>query len=157
MPEWLGRPRDRRVDVTPCRGEGLRWADWCHAAPRRLADRMTREARAAPEFAAFTLTAGPLLATLPRGDGHPVLVLPGLGGSDSSTAPLRWFLGQLGYRSFGWGLGENRGFGRHVTDGLDELLAAKRERGTGRASSAGASAACTPSTWLAAAPTPSDR
>ena len=90
---------------------------------------MTREARAAPEFAAFTLAVGPLLATLPRGDGHPVLVLPGLGGSDSSTAPLRWFLGQLGYRSFGWGLGENRGFGRHVTDGLDELLAAKRDRG----------------------------
>jgi hypothetical protein len=50
---------------------------------------MTREARAAREFAAFTLTAVPLLATLPRGDGHPVLVLPGLGGSDSSTAPLR--------------------------------------------------------------------
>jgi pimeloyl-ACP methyl ester carboxylesterase len=90
---------------------------------------MTREARSAPEFAAFALTAGPLLATLPRGDGHPVLVLPGLGGSDSSTAPLRWFLGHLGYRSFGWGLGENRGFGRHVTDGLDELLAANRDRG----------------------------
>jgi pimeloyl-ACP methyl ester carboxylesterase len=90
---------------------------------------MSREARAAPEFAAFALTAGPLLATLPRGNGHPVLVLPGLGGSDTSTAPLRWFLGQLGYRSFGWGLGQNRGFGRHVTDGLDELLTAKRDGG----------------------------
>jgi len=66
---------------------------------------------------------------VPRGNGQPVLVLPGLGGSDTSTAPLRWFLGQLGYRSFGWGLGQNRGFGRHVTDGLDELLAAKRDRG----------------------------
>src|SRR4051794_40510959 len=98
-----------------------RRADWRTA--------MSREARAAPEFAAFTLTAGPLLATLPRGDGHPVLVLPGLGGSDTSTAPLRWFLGQLGYRSFGWGLGENRGVGRHVTDGLDELLAATRDGG----------------------------
>ena len=73
--------------------------------------------------------ARPLLAGAPRGDGHPVLVLPGLGGSDSSTAPLRWFLGTLGYRSFGWGLGANRGFGRRVTDGLDELLAATRERG----------------------------
>ena len=90
---------------------------------------MTREARAAPEFAAFALTATPLLASLPRGDGHPVLVLPGLGRSDGSTAPLRWFLGQLGYRSFGWGLGQNRGFGRHVTDGLDELLTAKRGHG----------------------------
>src|SRR3954468_6936116 len=96
-------------------------ADWQSA--------IARESRAAPEFAAFAMTAAPLLATLPRGDGHPVLVLPGLGGSDSSTAPLRWFLGQLGYRRYGGGLGENRGFGRHVTDGLDELLAANRERG----------------------------
>jgi pimeloyl-ACP methyl ester carboxylesterase len=90
---------------------------------------MAREARAIPELAAFAMTAGPLLVTMPRGDGHAVLVLPGLGGGDSSTAPLRWFLGQLGYRSFGWGLGQNIGFGRHVTDGLDELLTAKREAG----------------------------
>jgi pimeloyl-ACP methyl ester carboxylesterase len=97
--------------------------------PRRPETFFAREMRAAPELAAFAATAGPLLATLPRGDGHAVLVLPGLGGSDSSTAPLRWFLGRLGYRSYGWGLGQNRGFGRHVTDGLDELLAAKREQG----------------------------
>ena len=90
---------------------------------------MGREARAIPEFAAFAMTAGPLLAASPRGDGHPVLVLPGLGGGDSSTAPLRWFLAQLGYRSYGWGLGQNVGFGRRVTDGLDELLAAKRDAG----------------------------
>ena len=90
---------------------------------------MAREARAAPELAAFAVTAGPLLALSPRGDGHTVLVLPGLGGGDPSTAPLRWFLDRLGYRSYGWGLGANRGFGRHVTDGLDELLAAKHENG----------------------------
>jgi hypothetical protein len=54
-----------------------------------------------------------------------VLVLPGLGGSDASTAALRWFLARLGYQTHGWGLGRNRGFGRYVTDGLDELLAAK--------------------------------
>ena len=58
-----------------------------------------------------------------------MLVLPGLGGADSSTAPLRWFLGLLGYRSIGWGLGQNLGFGRRVTDGLDELLTANREQG----------------------------
>jgi hypothetical protein len=58
-----------------------------------------------------------------------VLVLPGPGGSDTSTAPLRWFLNRLGYRSYGWGLGRNRGFGRHVTDGLDELLAAAHQSG----------------------------
>jgi pimeloyl-ACP methyl ester carboxylesterase len=90
---------------------------------------MAREARAAPELASFMMTAGPLLAASPRGDGHSVLVLPGLGGDDSSTAPLRWFLGRLGYRSAGWGLGRNHGFGRHVTDGLDELLTAAHETG----------------------------
>ena len=83
------------------------------------------EARAGPEFAAFTLTVGPLLAVSPRGDGHAVLVLPGLGGSDASTAPLRWFLSRLGYRSYGWGLGTNQGFGRRVSNGLDELLASQ--------------------------------
>jgi pimeloyl-ACP methyl ester carboxylesterase len=90
---------------------------------------MAREARAAPELASFAVSAGPLLAVSPRGDGHAVLVLPGLGGGDPSTAPLRWFLDRLGYRTLGWGLGVNRGFGRHVTNGLDELLAAAHERG----------------------------
>ncbi len=88
-----------------------------------------REARAGPEFASFAMAAGPLLAVSPRGDGHAVLVLPGLGGGDASTAPLRWFIGRLGYRSYGWGLGTNRGFGRHVTDGLDGLLTANQEHG----------------------------
>ena len=37
--------------------------------------------------------------TAPRGDGHPVLVLPGLGAGDASTRPLRWFLDRLGYRT----------------------------------------------------------
>jgi pimeloyl-ACP methyl ester carboxylesterase len=87
------------------------------------------EARAGPELAAFAMSAGPLLARLPRGDGHPVLVLPGLGGTDTSTAPLRWLLGSLGYRAHGWGLGLNRGFGQRVTDGLDELLTARSEGG----------------------------
>jgi pimeloyl-ACP methyl ester carboxylesterase len=83
------------------------------------------ESRAAPEFAAFVVALGPLLASLPRGDGHDVLVLPGLGADDMSTAPLRWLLARLGYRSYGWGLGRNRGFSRSVTSGLDELLATR--------------------------------
>ena len=87
------------------------------------------EARAGPELASFAVAAMPLLALSPSGDGHAVLVLPGLGGADSSTAPLRWFINRLGYRSLGWGLGRNQGFGRRVTDGLDELLDAKRASG----------------------------
>ncbi len=89
--------------------------------------RVAREARAIPEFASFAVTVGPMLALSRRGDGHAVLVLPGLGGNDASTAPLRWFIDRLGYSSCGWGLGVNRGFGRHVTEGLDRLLAATSE------------------------------
>lgn len=83
---------------------------------------VSREARAAPEFAAFLTVAGPLAVAAPRGDGHAVIVLPGLGAGDMSTRPLRWFLDRLGYRTYGWGLGTNRGFGRAVTVGLDDLL-----------------------------------
>uniref|UniRef100_UPI001952D9D3 hypothetical protein n=1 Tax=Escherichia coli TaxID=562 RepID=UPI001952D9D3 len=49
------------------------------------------EGRAIPELAAF-VAAYPLIASAPRGDGHPVLVLPGLITSDRSTGPLRTFL-----------------------------------------------------------------
>ncbi len=80
------------------------------------------EARAAPELAAFVAFAAPLLANAPRGDGHPVLVLPGLGGGDGSTAPLRWFLRRLGYHTHGWGLGTNTGPARYVSSALDELV-----------------------------------
>ena len=38
---------------------------------------------------AALLVAAPWLATAPRGDGHGVLVLPGLLASDTSTLPLR--------------------------------------------------------------------
>ena len=90
------------------------------------------EARAVPEFAAFVATAGPLLAFSPRGDGHPVLVLPGLGGDDMSTMPMRWFLSLLGYRTYGWELGVNRGLTHHATEGMarlvDELVVRHRQR-----------------------------
>ena len=52
---------------------------------------MFLEGRAIHEFGAF-LGALPLLSLAPRGDGHPVLVLPGLVASDTSTRALRAFL-----------------------------------------------------------------
>lgn len=51
----------------------------------------------------------PELARLPRGAGEPVLVLPGLGTGDTSTAVLRGFLRLLGYRVYGWEMGLNTG------------------------------------------------
>ncbi len=51
----------------------------------------------------------PLLQTTPKGDGHPVLVLPGFLASDFSTKLMRTFLKSRNYHSYGWKLGRNLG------------------------------------------------
>lgn len=51
----------------------------------------------------------PWLMRAPKGDGHGVLVLPGLLATDVSTRPLRAFLARLGYDVRGWQLGRNIG------------------------------------------------
>jgi hypothetical protein len=51
----------------------------------------------------------PDLARQPRGRGQPVLVLPGYGAGDGSTALLKSYLRLLGYRVTGWHLGRNSG------------------------------------------------
>lgn len=45
----------------------------------------------------------------PRGDGRPVLVLPGLVNGDNSNLVMRYYLDALGYRAFPWELGRNFG------------------------------------------------
>ena len=93
------------------------------AAPLRApgALKLLLEARAPLELAA-SLAAAPWLARLPRGDGHPVLVLPGLGANDLSTLPLRRFLKRLGYQAHGWHQGFNLGPRDGVLDGLTRRL-----------------------------------
>lgn len=87
---------------------------------------LTEPARAAVDIGLLA-GAAPLLGNLPRGDGHPVLVLPGLGAADSGTLVLRRVLRRLGYRVHGWGMGINLGPTPQVRDGmaarLDELCA----------------------------------
>lgn len=90
------------------------------AAPSKLW--LLVELRAAAELAA-TLATWRRLRRLPRGDGHPVLVLPGFLASDLSTRPLRRFLRELGYRAHRWKLGRNLGL-RHD---LEERLRARFE------------------------------
>ncbi|GJL95854.1 MAG: alpha/beta hydrolase [Hyphococcus sp.] len=51
-----------------------------------------------------------LMRHLPKGDGHPVLVLPGFLASDASTKPLRGLLKDLGYAPYAWGMGRNLKF-----------------------------------------------
>ena len=69
---------------------------------------MMLEARAFWEFGAMLMTT-PWLRRLPRGDGHPVLVFPGMGANDVTTIPLRNFLTGLGYATQAWGQGFNFG------------------------------------------------
>lgn len=73
------------------------------------------------ELAALATTL-PLLAVERRGDGHPVMVLPGLLGGDTSTLPLRRYLTWLGYSVSGWQLGANLGPTEAVVSGLRDRL-----------------------------------
>jgi hypothetical protein len=66
------------------------------------------ESRAPWEFAAGFASL-PWLRRMPPGDGHRVLVFPGLGASDLTTLPLRRLLVDRGYRPSPWELGFNLG------------------------------------------------
>jgi Thioesterase domain len=76
-------------------------------APPSLA-LLAMEIRAPWEFGAL-LPAWPALQRAPRGDGHTVVVYPGLSASDATTIPLRKYLTSLGYSVHGWGQGFNFG------------------------------------------------
>ena len=80
---------------------------------------------------ATLMLAAPALAAAPHGDGHGVLVFPGLLAGDASTVPLRAFLRWLGYDVRGWDLGRNHGPSEAVLDGLPRALLDHAER-TGR-------------------------
>jgi pimeloyl-ACP methyl ester carboxylesterase len=88
---------------------------------------LTEPARGLADLASLPLAAL-WLPVAPRGDGHGVLVLPGLLASDTSTVPLRFFTGWLGYDVHGWDLGRNRGPTDEVLDGLPAALAALADR-----------------------------
>lgn len=69
-----------------------------------------------------TLLLSPALLTAPRGDGHPVLVLPGLLASDVSTLILRRYLDLLGFSTHPWGFGRNTGGIYSMREKLAKLL-----------------------------------
>jgi pimeloyl-ACP methyl ester carboxylesterase len=88
---------------------------------------LLEEGRAIHEFGAF-VTSLPLLRLAPKGDGHPVLVLPGLVASDLSTRPLRTFLSNHGYAVSGWRQGRNYGPRDGVAEGMIELVRETAQR-----------------------------
>jgi len=67
---------------------------------------LTEGGRAGFELSTFILLRR-LMKRLPKGDGHPVIFFPGFVASDSSTKPMRKLFSDLGYKTYGWGLGRN--------------------------------------------------
>lgn len=91
---------------------------------------LTEPLRGLADLGAMLLATPGLLAA-PRGDGHGVLVFPGLLASDASTVPLRAFLRWLGYDVRGWDLGRNTGPTEAILAGLPRAVLNHAER-TGR-------------------------
>jgi pimeloyl-ACP methyl ester carboxylesterase len=83
---------------------------------------LAMESRAAWEIGAGFFCYLPLQRIVHKGDGHPVLVLPGLGASDVSTSLLRRFIDDLGYVSYPWELGRNRGFNEEKHTSVEDRL-----------------------------------
>ena len=102
----LGGPRVRRQEITmPVEASETPAAGRLRAPGLGL---LLAEARGIFEFNA-SLLLSPLLMRAPRGDGHPVLTLPGFLASDLSMAPMRRYLKELGYDTYAWNMGRNIG------------------------------------------------
>ena len=69
------------------------------------------------------LLSWPLLQRAPEGDGHAVIVFPGLSAGDATTAPMRQFLRGRGYDVQGWKQGLNLGPRDGVLDAAKQQLA----------------------------------
>jgi pimeloyl-ACP methyl ester carboxylesterase len=82
---------------------------------------MLAEARSIFELNS-SLLLSPLLMRAPRGDGHPVLALPGFLASDLSMALMRRYLKELGYDTHAWNMGRNLGGVAGKRGALRELL-----------------------------------
>ena len=88
---------------------------------------MLLEGRAPLEYVSM-LVAYPWLRRLPRGDGRPVMVFPGMGASDATTLPLRGLLQNLGYVTRAWAQGLNVGPKRGVLERCAEDIREFAER-----------------------------
>jgi pimeloyl-ACP methyl ester carboxylesterase len=66
-------------------------------------------------------------ASFPPGDGHPVVIFPGLVSDHNSTAPLKEFCRKLGYTAYDWGQGINTGPQGDLDAWIDKLAGQVRE------------------------------
>lgn len=99
-----------------------------HVPPPGILLSLSEAHRAMAEILALGLSRRHLERVVPRGDGHPVMVLPGFLGGDGYNASLRRFLTRLDYAVHGWGMGVNLGPREGVLDGLRERLLSLADR-----------------------------
>jgi thioesterase domain-containing protein len=92
---------------------------------------LAREWRTVAEYVAARRSVS-RMAHWPRGDGHPVLVLPGFLAGAASTQFLRQVLRRLGYRAYDWRLGTNLGVRPGMINQLPARLDDIRARNDGR-------------------------
>lgn len=97
-------------------------ANTMHEARRTTSQAFFMEAETPKQLAQLALRY-PRLLTEPRGDGHPVLFLPGFTASDTSTRSLRRYFKLLGYDARGWGLGRNSGDVAQLAPQVAEIVA----------------------------------
>lgn len=79
------------------------------------------EWRALLEMAALPYSL-PALAAAPRGDGHPVLLLPGFMADEYTLVALKLFLRRRGYTVQTWGFGRNLGFQTRHAKALEQKI-----------------------------------
>jgi pimeloyl-ACP methyl ester carboxylesterase len=80
------------------------------------------EWRALLEAATLPYALPALMAAAPRGDGHPVMLLPGFMANEGTLLPLKLFLSQRGYDVHTWGFGRNLGFHRRHAQALEQKI-----------------------------------
>lgn len=93
---------------------------------------MLLEMTALAEIPLFLSSSWLLRRLLPRGDGHPVLVMPGFMAADGATASLRRQLARLDYDPYPWNLGANPGICQNVNlrvqDRVQEIASATGQK-----------------------------
>ncbi|MEH6585104.1 MAG: alpha/beta hydrolase [Halioglobus sp.] len=87
--------------------------------PPKLRHSISELGRVALEAGTSLLCKG-LFKTLPEGDGHTVMTIPGFMGADGSTSMLRKFLNERGYNAVPWGMGRNASDAR--ADSMDDFM-----------------------------------
>ena len=97
--------------------------DLRRSSPPSLINTVTELPRTLMEMGSL-LAAMPLLSMLPKGDQHPVLLLPGFMAGDDSMIMIRRYLVRMGYKPLPWLLGRNTG----RIDLLEEKLVSRFER-----------------------------